>query len=114
MIPPLAVRMARASNPRGTAAMWVRDRLDELFTDEHFADWYPIDGRRGLSPARLAMVSVLQYAENLTDWQAAEAVRCRLDWKYCLGWMIRAVTIPCSASSETAWLKAIGLTGCWP
>jgi transposase len=65
--------------------MWVRDRLDELFVDEDFADWFPVDGRRGLSPARLALVSVLQYAENLTDRQAAEAVRCRLDWKYCLG-----------------------------
>jgi transposase len=83
-IPPLTVRIARASNPRGTTAMWMRDRLDELFTDDDFADWYPADGRRGLSPARLAMVSVLQYAENLTDRQAAEAVRCRLDWKYCL------------------------------
>ncbi|WP_371656785.1 MULTISPECIES: transposase [unclassified Streptomyces] len=84
-IPALTVRVARASNPRGTPAMWVRDRLDELFTDEDFADWFPADGRRGLSPTRLAMVSVLQYAENLTDRQAAEAVRCRLDWKYCLG-----------------------------
>ncbi|WP_222109684.1 transposase [Streptomyces cupreus] len=83
-IPALTVRMARASNPRGTPAMWVRDRLDELFVDDDFADWFPADGRRGLSPARLAMVSVLQYAENLTDRQAAEAVRCRLDWKYCL------------------------------
>jgi len=77
--------MARASNPQGTAAMWVRDRLDGLFTDGDFADWYPADGRRGLSPAQLALVSVLQYAENLTDRQAADAVRCRLDWKYCLG-----------------------------
>ncbi|MGW6271769.1 transposase [Streptomyces sp. NPDC055060] len=84
-IPALTVRMARASNPRGTAAMWVRDRLDELFTDADFGEWYPADGRRGLSPARLAMVSVLQYAENLSDRAAAEAVRCRLDWKYCLG-----------------------------
>lgn len=84
VIPPLTVRMARAS-PRGTAAMWVRDRLDGLFTDGYFADWYPADGRRGLSPAQLALVSVVQYAENLTDRQAADAVRCRLDWKYCLG-----------------------------
>jgi hypothetical protein len=30
--------MARASNPRGTPAMWVRDRLDELFVDDDFAD----------------------------------------------------------------------------
>ncbi|MFF4410818.1 IS1182 family transposase [Streptomyces sp. NPDC001404] len=50
-----------------------------------FTGWHPADGRRGLSPARLAMVSVLQYAENLSDRQAAEAVRCRLDRKYCLG-----------------------------
>ncbi|MER6151587.1 hypothetical protein [Streptomyces hirsutus] len=50
--------MARASNPGGAAAMWVRDRLDEPFTDGDFADWYPSDKRRGLSPARLALVSV--------------------------------------------------------
>ncbi|WP_405540785.1 transposase [Streptomyces sp. NBC_00075] len=85
LIPLLTVRMAQASNPRGTTAMWMRDRLDGLFTDEDFAGWYPADGRRRLSPARLALVSVLQYAENLTDRQAAKAVRCRLDWKYCLG-----------------------------
>lgn len=46
VVPPLTVRMARASNPRGTAAMWVRDRLDELFMDEDFTDWFPADGRR--------------------------------------------------------------------
>ncbi|MFE5080936.1 transposase [Streptomyces mirabilis] len=82
-IPPLTVRMARVSNPRGTAAMGVRDRLDGQFTDEDFVGWYPVDGRRGLSPAQLALVSVMQFAENLTDWQAAEVVRCRLCWKYC-------------------------------
>ncbi|WP_345675496.1 transposase [Yinghuangia aomiensis] len=59
--------------------------MSELFVDEDFNDWFPTDGRRGLSPARLALVSVLQFAENLTDRQAAEAVRCRIDWKYCLG-----------------------------
>ncbi|WP_435864054.1 transposase [Streptomyces mirabilis] len=108
--------MARASNPRGTAAMWVRDRLEELFTDEHFADWYPVYGRRGLSPARLAMVSVLQYAENLTDRQVAEAVRCRLDWKYCLGLELDDSGFDYSVLSEfgTAWSKVIWRIGCWP
>jgi hypothetical protein len=38
-----------------------------------------------MSPAQLAMVTVLQFAGNLTDRQAADAVRGRLDWKYCLG-----------------------------
>jgi Transposase domain (DUF772) len=31
------------------------------------------------------MVTVLQFAENLTDRQAADAVRGRIDWKYLLG-----------------------------
>ncbi len=31
------------------------------------------------------MVTVLQFTENLTVRQAADAVRGRLDWKYCLG-----------------------------
>ncbi|MGW1998301.1 hypothetical protein [Embleya sp. NPDC001921] len=56
-IPVRTLEVARASNPRGTTAMWVRDRLSGLFTDEDFADWYPSDGRRGISPARLALVS---------------------------------------------------------
>ncbi|WP_369016230.1 transposase [Streptomyces hesseae] len=65
--------------------MWVRDRLDGLFTDGGFADWFSANGCRGISPARLALVSVLQYAENLSDRQAAGAVRCRLDWKLLPG-----------------------------
>jgi transposase len=107
-IPPLTVRMARASNPRGTVAMWVRDRLDELFVDEDFADWYPADGRKGLSPARLALVSVLQYAENLSDRQAAEAVRCRLDWKYCLGMDLGDPGFDYSVLSEFRHRMAVG------
>jgi transposase len=65
--------------------MWVRDRLDGLWQDEDFAGWYSRDGRPGLSPAQLATVSVLQFVLNLSDRQAAEAVRCRIDFKYALG-----------------------------
>jgi transposase len=83
-VPQLTAQVARASNPRGTAAMWVRDRLDGLWRDEDFAAWYPRDGRPGLSPAQLATVSVLQFLLNLSDRQAAEAVRCRIDFKYAL------------------------------
>ena len=43
----LTARMARASNPAGTTAIWVRDRLDGLRDDEDFAGWYPRGGRRG-------------------------------------------------------------------
>ncbi|MEC4018296.1 IS1182 family transposase [Streptomyces sp. H27-D2] len=81
----MTAQVARASNPRGTTAMWVRDRLDGLWRDEDFDAWYPRDGRPGLSPAQLATVSVLQFLLNLSDRQAAEAVRCRIDVKYALG-----------------------------
>ncbi|MFE4254783.1 transposase [Streptomyces sp. NPDC056910] len=83
-VPPLTAQVARASNPGGTTAIWVRDRLDGLWCDEDFADWYPRDGRPGLSPAQLATVCVLQFLLGLSDGQAAEAVRCRIDFKYAM------------------------------
>ncbi|WP_314414797.1 transposase [Streptomyces sp. DSM 40484] len=60
------------------------DRLDGLRCDEDFADWYPRDGRPGLSPAQLATVCVLQFLLGLSDRQAAKAVRCRIDFKYAM------------------------------
>ncbi len=84
VIPAMTVRVARASNPKGTVAMWVRDRLDGLWSDADFAAWYPRDGRPGISPAQLATVSVLQYLLRLSDRATAEAIRCRIDFKYGL------------------------------
>ena len=84
-VPELTARVARAANPAGTTAMWVRDRLDGLWDDEDFAGWYPRDGRPGISPAQLATVSVLRFLLDLPDRDAAEAVRCRIDFKYALG-----------------------------
>ncbi|SEG89513.1 Transposase [Nonomuraea solani] len=65
--------------------MLVRDRLGEIFEDEEFAGWYPVDGRPSLSAAQLALVSVLQFTEDYSDRQAARAVAVRIDWKYALG-----------------------------
>ena len=84
-VPELTARVARAGNPAGTTAMRVRDRLDGLRADEDFASWYPRDGRPGISPARLATVSVLQFLLGLPDRDAAEAVRCRIGFTYALG-----------------------------
>lgn len=83
-VPPLTAQIARASNPAGTTAIWVRDRLGGLWCDEDFADWYPRGGRPSLSPAQLATVCVLQFLLGLSDRQAAEAVRCRIDFKYAM------------------------------
>jgi transposase len=63
----------------------IRDELGEVFADEAFAAAFGVRGRPGWSPGRLVLVTALQFAENLTDRQAAEAVRVRIDWKYCLG-----------------------------
>ena len=46
---------------------------------------FPKDGQPGLPSWRLALVTILQFRENLSDRQAAEAVRARIDWKYLLG-----------------------------
>jgi transposase len=63
----------------------IRDRLGQWLADEDFAAAFGARGRPGWPPSRLALVTVLQRAERLTDRLAAEAVRARLDWKYLLG-----------------------------
>lgn len=70
---------------RAPLAVVVRDELDEVFADAEFAEAFAVRGKPGWSPGRLAMITVLQKIEHLTDVQAAEAVRLRLDWKYLLG-----------------------------
>jgi|Tabmets5t2r1_1033131.scaffolds.fasta_scaffold08979_1 transposase len=84
-IPAETSRVARAAFPKGCLAMRARDALGLLFTDEQFAELFAARGRPAWSPARLALVLVLQFVEGLTDRQAADAVRARLDWKYALG-----------------------------
>src|SRR5713226_579535 len=83
-IPDLTSRIARASFPKGTLAMHLRDALGPIYEDADFADLFPKRGRAAEAPWRLALVSVLQALENLSDRQAAEMVRGRLDWKYAL------------------------------
>ncbi len=84
-IPAQTVHIAWAACPKGTLAMRLRDALGDLYQDEQFARLYPVEGQPGYAPWRLAVVTVLQYTENLTDRQAANAVREGIDWKYALG-----------------------------
>ena len=83
-IPEQTARVARAAFPNPSRYMRMRDELGPLFADEDFADLFPRRGRPVVAPWRLALVTVMQFAENLTDRQAADAVRARLDWKYAL------------------------------
>jgi transposase len=87
-IPPVpedTSRIARAAFPDGNPYLALRDELGTVFTDEDFAALYPRRGQPAVAPWRLALVTVLQFVENLSDRQAADAVRARLDWKYALG-----------------------------
>jgi len=84
-IPEETARVARAAFPDGATAMRVRDALGTIYEDEVFADLFSTRGRPAEAPWRLALVSVLQFAEGLPDRKAADAVRGRIDWKYALG-----------------------------
>jgi transposase len=84
-VPADTARVARRAFRKGTLAIRARDQLGSWYDDAAFAPAYGVRGKPGISPAQLAMVTVLQFTGNLTDRQAADAVRGRLDWKYCLG-----------------------------
>jgi len=83
-VPEETARVAQAVFPRGNVYMQVRDTLGTIYTDEAFADLFPTHGQPALAPWRLALVTVFQFLEGLTDRQAADAVRDRLAWKYAL------------------------------
>ena len=84
-IPPETVRIARAAFPKGTVVSRLRDEFGGLYEDQDFCGLYPKRGQPGLAPWRLALVTVFQFLENLSDRQAADAVRTWIDWKYALG-----------------------------
>src|SRR3712207_2786872 len=84
-VPEETARVARAAFPKGHPCLRLRDELGPIYDDERFAHLFPPHGRPAEAPWRLALVTVLQFAERLTDRQAADAVRDRLAWKYLLG-----------------------------
>lgn len=83
-VPEETVRVAHAVFPRGNVLIQLRDTLGSIYTDEAFADLFPTHGQPAEAPWRLALVTVFQFMEHLTDRQAADAVRDRLAWKYAL------------------------------
>lgn len=83
-IPEATARLARIVCPKGGLCIWIGDELSTVFEDEQFASLFPRRGQPAEAPWRLALVTVLQFVEGLSDRQAAEAVRTRIDWKYAL------------------------------
>ena len=84
-IPAETIEVAQAAFPKGNVYLTLRDHLGPLFQNVDFAELYAWQGQEGVSPGMLAMVTVMQFMEGLTDRQGAEAVRSRIDWKYALG-----------------------------
>jgi transposase len=84
-VPKDTVRVAKAAFPKGNVYMQMRDVLGTIYEDEDFSELFEVRGRPAITPWKLALVTVMQFSEGLSDRQAAEAVRARIDWKYALG-----------------------------
>ena len=99
-IPEETAEIAQAAFPKGNVYMTMRDEVGIVYEDSEFADLFAHDGQPGIPPGMLALVTVMQYAEGLTDRQAAEAVRARIDWKYALSLNLRDKGFHYSVLSE--------------
>src|SRR4051812_30412737 len=84
VIPEDTQRVAKAAFPKGNPYLLLRDSFGQLFISSDFHHLFSNEGRAAEDPARLAIITILQFAEHLSDDQAANAVRGRIDWKYLL------------------------------
>jgi transposase len=84
LVPEQTARVARAAFPKGNLYISIRDELGTLFEDADFSSLYPRRGQPAFAPWRLALITIMQFLENLSDRQASDAVRSRIDWKYVL------------------------------
>ncbi len=99
-VPEETARVAHAAFPKGNIYLRIRDRLGVFYEDEQFAPLFSERGQPAFSPWRLALISIMQFVEDLSDRQAAEAVRGRIDWKYLLGLELEDAGFDYSVLSE--------------
>lgn len=85
-VPAATAEVARAAFAKGNMYMKMGDYLGQFYRDQEFENLFRHDcGQSAYSPAKLALVSVMQFSEGLSDRQTADGVRGRIDWKYALG-----------------------------
>jgi transposase len=58
-------RVAKATFPRGNVSMCLRDELGAIDDDQLFAALLPARGQPAASPQRLALTTVIQFADGL-------------------------------------------------
>jgi transposase len=83
-VPEETSRVARAAFPRGHGFMRRRDALGTIDHDHLLAHLFPARGQPAEAPWRLALTTVRPCVEGLSDRQAADAVRRRMDWQDAL------------------------------
>jgi transposase len=84
-IPAETAQLAKKVFRKGNRYLTLRDELGPIFSASDFAGLYAVRGAPGIHPVQLALVTLVQYIEDLSDRDAAEAVRSRIDLKYLLG-----------------------------
>jgi len=84
VIPTETAKVAKAIFPKGNLCLTMADQLGSFLSDADFNDLFSNQGQPGASPWRLALVTILQFIEGLSDRQAADAMQSRIDWKYLL------------------------------
>ncbi|MDZ4877074.1 MAG: IS1182 family transposase ISMno33 [Chroococcidiopsis cubana SAG 39.79] len=84
-VPNQTARVAKAAFSKGNPYLTLRDRLGPIFSNCDFVGLFSHTGQPAVPPWQLALVTLMQFRENLSDRQAADAVRARIDWKYLLG-----------------------------
>ncbi len=112
-VPEDTARIAQASFRRGNAYLLLRDRLGPVFADADFVDLYPPRGQPAYAPWRLALVTLMQFREGLSDRQAADAVRSRIDWKYLLALALDDAGFDFSVLCEFRARLLSGVTANW-
>lgn len=99
-IPERTALVAQRAFPKRTIYMELRDCLDSLYEDKDFVELFGRRGQPGWSAGRLALITLMQFIGDLTDRQAADAVRGRIDWKYALSLELEDAGIDASVLSE--------------
>lgn len=83
-VPDQTARVARAIFPGGNPVMRMFDELHMIVEDRDFIDLFPARGQPAEAPVRMALATLLQFMEGLTDRRTADEVRTRIDWTYLL------------------------------
>ena len=99
-VPEDTARVAKAVFKKGHRYLTLRDTFGDLFDSDDFRFLFHAEGRPAINPATLALVTLVQFAENLSDERTADAVRARIDLKYLLALPLDSPGFDASVLSE--------------